>query len=272
MKLKQFIVIVIAVLTGINSFAQNTRPTPNQVKKSEKRERINSIIRQEEEGDVSFRKHVVYGPKLATDGYGLSFEIGKYKSLRRTTLWQFELSEKMHNKEEKLRNSSLDIFNNTSYKFGKANNFYQFKVGYGEQYLIGGKSNKNGTAVSAIFGTGLSLGLVKPYYVDANDNNNQRIRYKFIDTLPGGIRPQYLGASGFTVGWNELKLKPGIYAKTALRFDVNRFNEAITAVETGVNAEYYSSKILQMTYGTNTKIERAFFFNAYVAVVLGKRK
>jgi len=263
---------VITLLTGISSFAQSTRPTPRQDKKSEKRERINSIIKQEEEGDVSFRKHSVFGGRLATDGYGISYEIGKYKSLRRTVLYQFEFNEKLHNKEEKSRNTSPNIFDNTSYKFGKANNFYQFKVGYGEQYLIGGKSNKNGIAVSAIFASGLSLGLVKPYYVDANDNNNQRIRYKFVDTLPGGVRPQYLGASGFTVGWKELKLKPGVHAKTALRFDYNRFNEAITAVEAGVNAEYYTSKILQMTYGTGTKIEKAFFFNAYVAILFGKRK
>jgi hypothetical protein len=269
---KKFIVLVVAVLIGISSFAQSTRPTPRQDKKSEKRERINSIIKQEEEGDVSFRKHSLFGIHLATDGYGISYEIGKYKTLRKTVLYQFELNEKLHNKEEKSRNSSLDIFNNTSYKFGKANNFYQFKVGYGQQHLIGGKSNKNGIAVSAIFAGGLSLGLVKPYYVDANDANQQRIRYKFIDTLPGGNTPQYLGASGFTVGWKELKLKPGIHVKTALRFDYNRFNEAISALEAGINAEYYASKVLQMTFGPNSRIQRSFFFNAFIAMQLGKRK
>ena len=270
--MKKIIVLVIVVLAGISSFAQRTKPTPRQDKKSEKRERINSIIKQEEEGDVSFRKHNLFGGRLATDGYGISYEIGKYKNLRRTVLYQFDLNEKFHNKEEKSRNSSVNLFDNTSYKFGKANNFYQFKLGYGEQYLIGGKSNKNGIAVSAIFASGLTLGLLKPYYVDADDNNNQRIRYKFVDTLPGGVSPDYLGASGFTVGWKELKLKPGVHAKTALRFDYNRFNEAVSAVEAGVTGEYYASKILQMTYGPDAKKERSFFFNAYIAIIFGKRK
>ena len=266
--------LVIAFAIGIHASAQNpgNRKQPRVDKKSEKRERINTLIKLEEEGDVSFRKHSLFGIKLATDGYGISYEIGKYKTLRKTVLYQFELNEKLHNKEEKTRNNSLDFFNNTSYKFGKANNFYQFKVGYGQQRLIGGKANKNGIAVSAIFAGGLSAGLVKPYYVDADDNNNQRIRYKFSDTLPGGSGIKYLGASGFTVGWNELKIKPGIHAKMALRFDYNRFNEAITALEAGINAEYYSSKVLQMSNAGTSNIQKPFFFNAYIALEFGKRK
>jgi len=270
---KKITVLVIAIATGMSSFAQqNTKQIPKPDKKTEKRQRINTLIKQEEEGDVSFRKHSIFGIKLATDGYGISYEVGKYKTLRKTVLYQFELNEKFHNKEEKSHNNSLDFFNNTSYKFGKANNFYQFKLGYGNQYLIGGKANKNGIAVSAIFAGGLSVGLVKPYYVDATDNNNQRIRYKFTDTLPGGGRPTLLGASGFTVGWSELQVKPGVHAKTALRFDYNRFNEAITALEAGVNAEYYSSKVLQMSLAGQSNVYNSFFFNAYICLEFGKRK
>src|SRR4051812_26387719 len=115
-------------MTGMSSFAQqNTKQIPKPDKKTEKRQRINTLIKQEEEGDVSFRKHSIFGIKLATDGYGISYEVGKYKTLRKTVLYQFELNEKFHNKEEKSHNNSLDFFNNTSYKFGKANNFYQFK-------------------------------------------------------------------------------------------------------------------------------------------------
>ena len=39
----------------------------------------------------------------------------------------------------------------------------------GQQYLIGGKGNKNGVAVSAIYGGGLSLGYLKPYYLNVHD-------------------------------------------------------------------------------------------------------
>jgi hypothetical protein len=78
----------------------------------------------------------------------------------------------------------------------------------------------------------------------------------------------YLGASGFTVGWGEVKVNPGAHLKTALRFDYGRFNEAVSAIEAGVNLEYYSKSVPQMV---NNK-EKNLFFNAYVTVLFGKRK
>ncbi len=89
-------------------------------------------------------------------------------------------------------------------------------------------------AVTAIYAGGLSLGLVKPYYVDVErESNQERLRIKFTDTLPQGDRYFIKGASGFTVGWSEVKLVPGIHAKAALRFDYGRFNETVTALEAG---------------------------------------
>jgi len=271
---KKITVSALAVLIALHSIAQDTRSKQTKKSdKSEKRERMNTIIKQEEEGDVSFRKHSIFGFKIATDGYGIAYEIGKFRDLRRTSVWQFELNEKFHPKEEKVGGNSVDFFNNAAYKPAKANNFYQLKGGYGEQFLIGGKANKNGIAVSAVLGAGLSIGLVKPYYVDVDDKAGLgRMRYKFSDTVPTGTTYQILGASGFTVGWNELKVKPGIYAKTALRFDYNRFNDFITAVEAGINSEFYSSKILQMSWKGKSNIEQNYFFNAYIAIEFGKRK
>jgi hypothetical protein len=42
------------------------------------------------------------------------------------------------------------------------------------QQVIGGKGNKNGVSVSAIYGGGLTLGLVKPYIIDAVVNDQGR--------------------------------------------------------------------------------------------------
>lgn len=265
-----------AVLIGIVTTAQDTRPKsqPKQNKKTQKRERINTILKQEEEeGEIVFHTHSIFGIKLNTDGYGILYERGKYVSPRKTNVLQFELNEKLSTKEEKTT-TGFDIFGNvSSAKYGKANNFYQFKVGYGQQYTIGGKANKNGVAVTALYSGGLTLGLLKPYFVDVErESNRERLRVKFTDTLPAGDRYFIKGASGFTVGWNELKLSPGVHAKTALRFDYGRFNEMVTAIEAGINAEYYTSKILQMGLGNSFKIEKQFFFNAYVALEFGRRK
>lgn len=269
--------LTVAALIGVATIAQDnprSRNQPRQNKKSEKRDRLNSIIKQEEEeGEIIFNTHSIFGIKLNTDGYGILYERGRYISPRKSNLLQFELNEKLSTKEEKTT-TGFDIFGNvSSAKYGKASNFYQFKAGIGQQYTLGGKANKNGVAVTAIYAGGVSLGLIKPYFVDVErESNRERLRVKFTDTLPPGDRYFIKGASGFTVGWNELKLSPGLHAKTALRFDYGRFNEMITAIEAGINAEFYTPKILQMGVGNEYRREKQFFFNAYVALEFGRRK
>ena len=105
-KVKKYLLITIAVLTGMVSIAQDQRqqpkPSTRNDKKSEKRQQLNNIMKhEEEEGEITFKKHSIFGIKLNTDGYGLLYEKGKYVSPRKTNLLQFELNEKLSNKEEK---------------------------------------------------------------------------------------------------------------------------------------------------------------------------
>ena len=223
-------------------------------------------MRQEEEGEIVYNKHSVFNIKLATDGYGLGYEFGKFKSPRKSLLFQFELSEKKNPKEKKQAASVDNQFRVNSVIYGKTNNFYQFKMGIAQQQVIGGKGNKNGVSVSAIYGGGITLGLLKPYLVDAIGPNDEIIHSKY----PQIIDSSYfeIKAAGFTKGWNQLKLKPGLYAKTGLRFDYGRLNETISAIEVGLSAEMYSGKISQMVYNK----QKQFFFSAYLTLLLGKRK
>jgi hypothetical protein len=268
MTVKKLLLFSVAFFSTVVLFAQTVAPAPKNDKKKQKKERINAMLKMEEEGQLIFNKHTVFGIKLSTDGYGLSFEKGKFLTPKKTRIIQVELNEKKHPKEDKDA-GSIDLFGNVNqFVFGKANNFYQLKGGYGQQYLLGGKSNKNGVSVSALWVGGLSLGLLKPYYVDAIDVSTEvRSRQKFAD-IPDLDQYVYLGASGFTVGWGEVKINPGAHLKTALRFDYGRFNEGVSAIEAGVNLEYYSKSVPQMV-----KIkEKNLFFNAYVTVLFGKRK
>lgn len=263
------IVLSALVFLVINAvWAQNPAPqspTSRKDKKEAKRERINNLLRLQEEGEIIFNKQSIFGIKLATDGYGLSYEWGKFKSNRVATIFQFELNEKKHKKEK--RTSFVDRgFNFNSLIYGKMNNFYQFKFGMGQQRIIGGKGNKNGVGVMAVYTAGLSAGFQKPYYVDVDNGNGQRIRSTYPTIIDSNYSEQ--GASGFTVGWKDVKIRPGAFVKAAMRFDYGRFNETVTAIEVGLNAEFYASKIPQIVYSE----EKQFFFNAYITLLLGRRK
>jgi hypothetical protein len=258
-----FILILSAVISP--AFSQNT-PAPKvnsskQEKKNAKKEKINQLMRQEEEGEIIFHKQSAFGFKIPTDGYGIIYEMGRFKSNRISNLYQIEFSEKKHPKEKK-QGASSNQYQVNSVVPGKLNNFYQVKFGFAQQRIIGGKGNKNGVAVGAVYGAGLSLGLLKPYYVDVREGT--RVTYdKIVDSayIP-------LGASGFTVGWGEVKIRPGLNTKVGLRFDYGRLNETVTAIEVGLNAEFYPQEIPQMLYVE----EKQFFFSAYLSLLLGRRK
>jgi hypothetical protein len=252
---------------------KNSRRTERDAKKEARREKIDNLIRQQEEGALVFNKQTVFGLRLNTDGWGLVFEKGYLKTVKTTNLFALEFNEKKHPKEEKLNsNLSNGFFQiGNPYIYGKRNSFYQLKLSYGQQRMIGGKTNKNGVAVHAIYAGGFSAGLERPYYVRIQDNSpegTRNIKYTTADSAaflqPGNI----LMGTGLRYGWNEMKFVPGVHAKAALRFDYGRFKEVVTAIEVGLNIEAYSRKVQIMLLNPDKQV----FFNGYIAVMFGKRK
>lgn len=269
--------LILSIFCSFSVFAQQKQPSSSAVdkaqKKAEKRERINQLIKQEEEGALIFQKQNAFGFKFNTDGWGMFFEKGKYKTITKTNLWWLELGERKDKKEEKVPTLSTSqgfvVF--SSYVYGKQNNFYYLKLGFGQQRLIGGKGNKNGVAVSAIYGAGLTAGLLKPYYLEIENpygsGKRKQIKYNNNDSIfldPTSI----VGKASFTKGFNEIQVVPGAYARTAIRFDYGRYNEVLSALEVGLNVEYYS-KTMPILVKNDPK---SFFLNAYVSFVFGKRK
>ncbi len=243
-------------------------------KPNAKKDRINYRLRMEEEGDLVFNKHNIFGIRLATDGYGISFEKGKFKTTTKTLLFQFELNEKKSPKEHKISTSQDDASINSMVLY-KINNFYEFKAAVGQQRLIGGKGNKNGVSVTALYSGGLSLALLKPYFIEVyNVNTRETSQSTWLDlvkndTATGGNNNlQPASADGFTVGWDHLSVKPGINAKGAMRFDYGRLNQTVSAIEVGLTGEFYFQKIPQVV----DVPFKQFFFNAYVSILFGSRK
>lgn len=275
---KIFLTTSIFSLFSMASFAQNNNPTlsPKEKKRQERNEKIDKIIRQEEEGALVYSTQNIWGLKLYSDGWGFMYERGFMKTVNKTNLFGIEIGERKDHREYKyntLQTGSGFITSN-SFIYGKQNNFLFAKIGVGQSYLIGGKGNRNGVAVSAIYYGGASIGLLKPYYVNSIDpttNQYGAIKYKgdssandnnFLDLN------MIDGKAGFFKGFGELKVKPGLFAKGAVRFDYGRYNEFVSAIETGVNVEYYTSGMPILVNNDPKK----FFLNVFVAIEFGNRK
>lgn len=268
MKVKKIVFIAMLSLAMTVSYSQ--KKDERQQKKEERKERVKQLIMQEEQGAIIYQRQTIFGVKLNTDGYGIFIELGRLKTARKSNLYSFEIGERKNPKEEKITSSGGGYLSNP-YVFGKINNFYYAKFGYAQQRLIGNKGNKNGVAVSAIYGGGFSAGLLKPYYLKIADAQNGQVgdvKYNNNDSLFLKNPSYILGSSGFSKGFGELKFTPGAFIKTALRFDYGRYNELVSAIEVGLNVEVYAKKMPMVLL---TK-ERQLFFNAYAAIEFGKRK
>jgi hypothetical protein len=252
--------------------AQEEKKSPAELSKNEKKERLNAMMKQEEEGNLAYVKQNGFGIQLRTNGYGIFFEIGKRRSQRFTNTYTIELTEIKHPKEEKTGGS----FFTSPYIYGKANNFYQLKLGFGQQYIFGQKGNKNGIAVIGLAQAGLSLGFLKPYYIHTNSAGpEQTIKYSAPDSVIFLTYNEENSAAGFTKGWGELKFRPGLYIKTGLRFDFGRFNESIQAIEIGMSLEGFSKKIDIMAPVSNDRLAsgpQRLFYQGHIAFVFGRRK
>lgn len=266
-KLSITLLFISFVITSAAQDSTAAKKIPKNDKKEARRQKVNELIKQAEEGVLIYRKQNLFGLQFRTNGYGAFYEMGRMKTNRKTTIYRVDFTEIKHQKEDKQPNDGF-IFGNP-FIYGKINHFYQLTLGFGQQYILGQKGNKNGVAVSAVYNGGLALGLLRPYYIVVQDAGgvNSTIKYSKADSARF-LGLDIVGGAGFGKGWNEIKIKPGAFAKAALRFDYGRFNEVVSGIEVGISAEFYASKIPIMV----DQKEKQFFFQGYISILFGRRK
>jgi hypothetical protein len=263
------------------TYAQKSRRAKRAEAKDERNAKIAALAKQAEEGATIFNKQNIFGISAQIDGFGVFYEIAKLKNPRVATIYHFGLSNRTHRKEDKVSSiteSGPFIIQNNPFIFGKINNFYQASFLCGQQHLLGSKANKNGIDVYAVVKGGLVLGLLRPYYVQANFSANtntfsdiKNVAYNKTDDLGKNylLDPQrILAGTGLKYGWNELQVNPGLKFHGALRFDFGRQPDRVSALEIFLTGEYYSKKVERMVYSTRNR----FFFSSGIAFEFGRRK
>ena len=268
--MKKLFILACIISVGGSLWAQEPteEKSTKDTRKEKRKQKVSDLIRQDEEGVLVYSKQTAFGVQLRTNGYGVFFEKGKMKSQRNTSVFGIELNEIKHPKEDKLPNGTGGFTIGNPYIYGKINNFYQLQIGFGQQRILGQKGNKNGVAVSFIYKGGLSIGLLRPYYIDVDDNGENRTIKHSPETDSLFLHSLINGGGGLGKGWGELKFKPGAFVKTGLRYDFGRFNDIVSGIEIGISAEFYSSKIPIMLL---TK-DKQFFYQGHIALVFGNRK
>ena len=214
------------------------------------------------------------GIRLNSNGWSVYTDFGKVKpkDLRRSDMfynvrfWQIEFTEKKDPKEEKLTSSNNTGNGSNRYIYGKINNFYALKLGYGFRKLLVGKPDPGSVSMHWVNVIGVSIGLEKPYYLNIYSDPNA---IKYSDATATEFLNQDLieGSAGFGKGLSEIKVIPGGHFKSAIHFDFSANRKNVLGVETGFNVEYYSSDIQMLANKPGT----TYFFDIFLAIQFGRR-
>lgn len=274
--------LILMSLVSVSSNAQSTSATVIKSDSASKKPVPKVLVKKPK----PLRTEMSLGAKMNTNGWGAYITKGWVKSDDAKRSDQFynlryvelEFDEVKHPKETKTTNQFLGSYSNESakpYIYGKINNFYQFNLGYGFRKMIAGKPEPRSVSVHWFYLGGLSLGLLKPYYVNANvpqDNGGSgplvRKTIKYEDDKQSFLDDRLIiSAAGFTQGIGETKIVPGLHLKTGLHFDFAANKKTVLAIETGVSADLYTQKIEIMA---NQKAY-PYSANVFASFQFGKR-
>ena len=233
---------------------------------------------QEKSGGLNYRSAWMGSFRLRSNGWMVGAEYNQSRTYKRSLIYQLEIGEYKHPKQKRQSNDpSGGVFGADGIKpfvYGKQNNLFVMHLSAGQKHLLVEKAKKNGVMLYLQYVGGLTLGLLKPYYVEVCPEsgecyfeNLQTVRY--IEGTDNGFLDlsRIVGGAGFGKGWGELKFKPGLHAKFSFLFDWSKDDQFVKGLEIGTGVDGYFSKVPIMVQDN-----KAYFINLYVGITMGKKK
>ena len=101
--------------------------------------------------------------------------------------------------------------------FGKTQYFLSAEAGIARcNRSSAAKEIRMGLRYLRVYGGGLTIGFVKPYMFDVEDEFGNSFQSKYPEIIDSSY--YVVKARGLSGGWSELKVRPGLYAKTGYAF------------------------------------------------------
>jgi len=220
----------------------------------------------DEQKRVMLRDERTFGGFLNSNGWGANYRYGYWRNAKNQFIIDADFAYVKHPKEVK---SSVSYnYNTYRYVYGKKNLFWELKGTAGWQKELYRKIDRNGISVRLYYSGGLSLGFTKPiYYKVFTTSNIGEIIYEEYLKFDPSIHQRSIGGRGpFYMGFDELKLIPGLYGKTGLSFEYSQKDAIIHALDVGISITTYYKEIPIMATEQNNWI----FFTLNVGYRFGR--
>ncbi len=214
---------------------------------------------------VMFRDERTYGGFLTSNGFGVNFRYGFWRNARNQFILDGDFTYVKNPKE--VKTTVAYDYSSHRYIFGKQNLFWELKGMAGWQKELFRKHDKTGISVRMYYAGGLSIGFLKPIYYEVYSFSSigEAISKEFLKFDPAIHKTQFGGRGPFFMGFNEIKVLPGLTAKTGLSFEYSQRDAVLHALEAGVSLTVYPREIPIMA----TEQNNLLFFNLMVGYRFG---
>jgi hypothetical protein len=289
---KNLIIFFFLILLGVlqPAQAQTTKEDRGALSKAKKE----ALRMQLNQAGIIYPIENNFGFRLASNGLNLYYENLKFVSVNHKRLITADFYYFVDFKERQITTYPFGGNDQNTYHYGKLNDLFGFRFAYGFRKAITDKTESDEIQVSYTLAGGITLGLLKPYYLDIsygivtlNPGTNNAI-YNEVEVKPerlteenrnifltqsvvqvSGDRYAYIvGSSSFGEGFSQLQLVPGLHGRFGFNFDWGQNDVVVKQMEVGVMLDLYNKNLPLYYRNFNSQ----FNFSLYLSVGIGKRR
>ncbi|MEM1136426.1 MAG: hypothetical protein AAGI07_11355 [Bacteroidota bacterium] len=220
----------------------------------------------ESDDDLLYRREFVYGLNFNTNGGllgGLMFKHARVINKFMFHSFSLEIVNVKHPKEIRTQSPATG----SSYVNSKRNYLYVIRPQYGREIVLFQKAKEQGVQVNWITAIGPGIGIVAPYLIDYNYDNDL-IRTEQFDSRIHIDPRRILGTGRFTESLSQAKIQIAGSFKTSLSFEFGTFKNNVTGFEAGFMLDAFTNEIEIIADGNN----RSIYSSAFLTFFYGIRK
>lgn len=175
------------------------------------------------------------------------FKRAKILAYNKASFYTVFLGDIRHSREQRLNFERIILATNQvsrPFVFGKQNQLYALRVGFGKRTYLSEKARQRGVAMGYSWEIGPALGFLKPYYLEVQTGDIpggtvREIAYSEEDADIFLDRFRVFGAASWGRGLDEIKLLPGIHGRASVHFGFGAFDELAKSFEVGIQGDFF---------------------------------
>lgn len=228
---------------------------------------------EKDEVSIVYNNQIEFGFDVLTTGFGLEVRRGKKVTVSKRKFWEASLRTYRSPKEVRIKTDFSFSSNLKSYVYGKLNSTHHLRLGYGREWNLASKENKENVSVNFLMSGGLATALQKPYYLLVTSSltviGGQTFAvstYEKFDYEEHGLG-NILERAPYRVGFGEMKLVPGAYMTAGLKFDYGNEFDLLRGIEAGMSLDVFPSGLEVLSQ----RPKEILLFNLYLRFTYGRK-